>query len=92
MLRNSEKSNKRPYYLRNKNLSIWLPESLHNWFTEYLTNTAMEAALNRTCSEHWTNTHSRNLNATGRLRAKVSNLSKNTKIHRRREKPKLSLK
>ena len=40
MLKNPEKSNKRPYYLRNKNLGIWMPEQLYQWFTEYLTNTA----------------------------------------------------
>jgi len=47
MLKNSEKSPKYPYYLRNKNLGLWMPESLHNWFTEYSTNTAMEAAFQK---------------------------------------------
>jgi len=36
MLKNSEKS-----------MAFWMPEDLHDWFIEYLTNTAMEAAFQK---------------------------------------------
>jgi len=47
MLKNSEKSKKKPYYGKNILCGFWLSGTLNKWFTEYLTNTAMEVAFQK---------------------------------------------